>query len=97
MNGRYPETWYVDDEEKLNLLVAADQFKTAMVKKLWIKQNLGYSGWNRKTMRSIIGKKLREHIKKGFKDQDNIIDIANLLMFLWHQREVDKAKKKEVI
>ena len=78
--------WYIKDHEKLDLLIAADKFKTAMLKKLWIKQNQGYSGWNEKSMRGIIGKKIQEHIKKGFKDQDNIIDTANLLMMLWHQR-----------
>jgi len=81
--------WTVADDDKLKLLIACDRIKAAMLKKLWIKQNAGYSGWDKRSMRGIIGKKIQEHIKKGFNDQDNIVDTMNLLMMLWYQREIE--------
>lgn len=84
---------YVTDTEKIEMLEALDKFKTAMFTKLIKKQNLGMRGWREKSMRGIIGKKIQEHIKKGFKDQDNIIDTANLLMFLWYQKNETQNNK----
>ncbi len=81
-------------DPEIKLLRACDMFKTAMYKKLLFKMKMGYGGWDQKSMRGIIGKKLQEHIKRGFKDQKNIIDTANLLMMLWHQREEEASCNK---
>lgn len=90
MKGRQ-NVFTVADSERFKLLEACEEFKMAMFKELCHKMNLGYHDWNNKEDRGQIGKKPKARIQQGFKDDENIIAVANLLMFIWFQRRHDAS------
>lgn len=65
---------------------AVDAFACAMKIKLREKAEQGFTGWNQKDMRGVIGRKIREQIVNGT-SQKTLVNIANLCMMLWYQRK----------
>ena len=73
------------DEDKLNKLV--DDFSMAMRRKLLLKKHQGFYGWNDKSYRGVIGKKLMEHVERARKDPSQWVDVANFAAFLWKPKD----------
>lgn len=77
--------WEIIDElEKIDW--AVDDFADEMKKKMKQKLKEGYKGWDDIKNKSILSKKLKEHIEKG-----DMVDVANYCMMIWF---MDKELKK---
>ena len=62
-----------------------DVFSEAMKAKFRKKYLEGYTGWDDKSLRIWIEKKLPEHVGKG-----DMVDVANLAAMLWNMEQPDK-------
>lgn len=83
------------NKEQKRLFEAADEFAEAMKKKLAMKQQQGWTGWDNldEYERKDLARKMMEHIMKRdvfgtvsvdaqFMEESNLVDIANFCMFL---------------
>lgn len=67
-----------------DLSYAVDAFAFTMKTKLYAKAMQGYTDWDDPQYKEVIEKKLYEHVERQKIDGNQLIDIANLAMMLWH-------------
>ena len=75
------------EAEKKALTILAYKIADEMTKKLFSKAEEGWQGWDNVACKSVIEVKLLEHIKKGFDEKENLIDIINLCAMSWNMED----------
>jgi hypothetical protein len=72
--------------EERDLIQLVEVFGRHQVEKLKMKMREGYTGWDSPNSVEAMEVSLQQHVDKGFVDPENLVDIANLAMFLWNLR-----------
>lgn len=70
--------------EERDLARLVELFGLQQMGKLREKLAAGYEGWSEAENAAAMHNRLQRHVDKGFEDPDNLIDIANMAMFLWN-------------
>lgn len=78
--------YFQDDEwkkkEKSKIDSKVFSFSQEMKEKMFKKVEEGFYGWDSSVNISVLKRKLKHHIKKGY-DKKNLIDIANFCMMIY--------------
>lgn len=69
------------------LYKAVDTFALAMKDKLREKELEGYDGWDDPECKEGIESALYVHVARQIDGSDQLVDIANLSMMLWHLQQ----------
>lgn len=73
-------------EAQCKLPTPAERQAEGMKAKLAAKAGAGWRGWDDPKYRNVIGEKLKDHVSRLLDGQPQAVDVANLAMFLWWQR-----------
>lgn len=68
--------------EEVLLAKVTDNFRNAMLEKMLLKRQMGWTGWNSKKKMGSTGQIIQRIIENA--DSGDWVDVANLAMIAWH-------------